>query len=112
MVTCRSTIGVRVSASVTLTGVPPGGVTVTVLASEPVADGSTWTVKLKVTVALAGRFTVVARGPLPLAGPVTLPPPVLPANSQLAAVTPAAGSGSEMAAPVTAAGPELLTTIV
>src|SRR5215813_11998434 len=98
MVTCRSTIGVRVSASVTLTGVPPGG--------------ATWAVKLRVTVALAGRFTVVARGPLPLAGPVTLPPPVLPANSQLAAVTPAAGSGSEMAAPVTAAGPELLTTIV
>jgi hypothetical protein len=66
----------------------------------PVANGLIWTVKLKVTLALAGRSTVVARAPMPLVSPETLPPPLLPANAQLAAMVPA-GSGSETLAPVT-----------
>ena len=66
---------------------------------------------MKVTVAPTGRSTVVARAPVPLAGPVTLPPPVAPANAQPAPVTPA-GRGSDTLAPVTALGPALLTTMV
>ena len=77
---------------------PAGGVTVAVLARVPVAEGSICTVKVKVTVALTGRSTVVARAPLPLLGPVTLPPPLLAVAVQLAAVTPA-GSGSGHAGP-------------
>src|SRR5262245_54290426 len=111
MVTDRSACGVSVSVSVAAIGEPPGGVAVTVLVSEPVALGLIVAVKLKVTLALTGRFTVVAKAPLPLAGPETLPPPVLPVAVQVPAVTPA-GSGSETAAPVTAFGPVLLTTIV
>ena len=82
-----------------------------VLTRVPVAAGSIWTVKVKVTVAPTGRLTVVARAPVPLLGPVTLPPPVAPANAQVAAVTPA-GRGSDSAAPVAALGPALLTVMV
>src|SRR5688572_10939688 len=99
----RSACGVRLSVSVPLTGVPPDGVAVAVLTRAPVAEGSIWTVKLKVTVAPTGRSTVVARAPVPLSGPLTLPPPVAPANAQVAAVTPA-GRGSDSAAPVTSLG--------
>ena len=53
------------SVAVLLAGVgsvtPAGGVTVAVLARVPVAAGSICTVKVKVTVALTGRSTVVAR---------------------------------------------------
>ena len=108
--TDRSACGVSVSVSVVTKGVPPGGVTVAALTSEPVALGLIAAVKLKATLALTGRFTVVARAPLPFWGPVTLPPLVLPVNVQLAAVTPA-GSGSETLAPVTGLGPVLLTTM-
>ena len=66
---------------------------------------------MKVTLALTGRSTVVARAPLPLAGPETLPPPVKPVAAQVAPMTPA-GSGWETLAPVTALGPVLLTTMV
>ena len=90
---------------------PAGGVTVAVLTSEPVAEGLTRTVKVKVTLALTGRSTVVARAPVPLVGPVTVPPPLLAVAAQVAAVTPA-GSGSDTLAPVTALGPLLLTTMV
>src|SRR4051812_4896432 len=96
----RSARGVRVSLSLALlsAGVgsvtPAGGLTVAVLARVPVAEGSTWTVKRKVTVALTGRSTVVARGPLPLLSPVTLPPPLLAVAVQVAAVAPA-GRGSD-----------------
>ena len=55
--------------SVTPVGVPPGGVTVAVLTREPVAVGSIWTVKVKVTVAPTGRLTVVARAPRAAARP-------------------------------------------
>ena len=48
---------------------------------------------------------------MPLAGPVTVPPPLLAVAAQVAAVTPA-GSGSDTLAPVTALGPALLTTMV
>ena len=113
----RSAWGVRVSVSVALllagsgSVTPAGGLTVAVLLSVPVADGLTWTVKVKVTLALTGRSTVVARAPLPLAAPVTVPPPVLAVAAQVAAVTPA-GRGSDTLAPVTALGPVLLTTMV
>src|SRR5262249_60122150 len=103
--------GVRVSVSVSPIGVPPGGVTVAVLTSVPVAAGSIWAVKRKVTVAPTGTLTVVARAPLPLKGPVTVPPPVSRTNVQVAAVTPA-GRGSDRAAPVASLGPALLTTMV
>src|SRR3989442_1892871 len=108
----RSASGVSVSVSVAelLDGlgsvVPAGGSTVAVLANEPVALGLISVVNVKVTVALTGRFTVVARAPVPLAGPETMPPPLLPLNAQVAPVTPA-GSGSETLAPVTALGPML-----
>src|SRR5262249_51171348 len=87
---------------------PAGGVTVAVLVSAPVADGLTWTVKVKVTLAPTGRSTVVFRAPTPLAVPVTLPPPVALTNVQGAEVTPA-GTGSDPLGPVTALGPLLLT---
>src|SRR5579875_3320850 len=90
----RSDSGVRVSVSVAVSLVglgsvtPGGGVTVAVLVRLPVAEGSMWTVKLKVTVALTGKSTVVARAPVPLLGPLTLPPPLLSISVQLAVVTP------------------------
>src|SRR4029450_1232133 len=113
----RSAWGVSVSVSLALLSVgsgsvvPAGGMTVAVLTRLPVAEGLTRTVKVKVTVALTGRSTVVARAPVPLLGPVTLPPPVWPAKAQVAAETPA-GRGSDTLAPVTALGPVLLTTMV
>src|SRR5262245_46742319 len=113
----RSAWGVRLSTSVAelLAGlgsvVPAGGVTVAVLARVPVANGATWTVKPKVTLALAGRSTVVARAPTPLVAPETLPPPLLPVAAQVPEVTPA-GRKSETAAPVTSSGPLLVTMIV
>ena len=106
----RSAWGVSVSVSVAvlLAGsgsvTPAGGVTVAVLLRVPVAEGLIWTVKVKVTLALTGRSTVVARVPVPLAGPVTVPPPLLAVAVQVAAVTPA-GKGSDTLAPVTALGP-------
>src|SRR5262245_987116 len=113
----RSARGVSVSVSLSLLSVglgsvvPAGGVTVAVLVRKPVAAGLAWTVKVKVTVAPAGRLTVVARAPLPLLGPLTLPPPVSPANAQVPPVAPA-GRGSDTLAPVMALGPRLLTTMV
>src|SRR5262249_2142545 len=113
----RSAWGVRLSLSLArlLAGggavAPAGAVTGGVLVRVPVAEGLIWTVKVKVTVALTGRVTVVARAPLPLAGPVTLPPPLLSVTVQVAAVTPA-GRGSDTLAPGTALGPALLTTMV
>src|SRR4029077_21184977 len=91
--------------------VPVGGLTVAVLLSEPVAEGLTRTVKVKVTLALTGRSTVVARAPVPVVGPVTVPPPLLAVAAQVAAVTPA-GRGSDTLAPLTALGPALVTTMV
>src|SRR5262249_55335181 len=111
LVTLRSAWGVKVSVSVPPVGVPPGGVMVAVLTRVPVAVGSIWTVKRKVTVAPTGRSTVVVRAPLPLLGPVTLPPPVWLTNVQLALLTPA-GSGSDSVAPVAVLGPALPTTMV
>src|SRR4051794_15498968 len=113
----RSAWGVRLSLSVALllpwvgSVTPCGGLAVVVLTRVPVAEELTWTVKVKVTVALTGRSTVVARAPLPLVGPETLPPPLLAVAVQLAVVTPP-GKGSDTLAPLTALGPALLTTIV
>src|SRR5262245_4553326 len=113
----RSAWGVSVSLSLALllpglgSVTPAGAVTVAVLARVPVAEGAIRTVKVKVTVALTGRSTVVARAPAPLAGPATLPPPLLSVAVQVAAVTPA-GRGSDTLAPVTALGPALRTTMV
>src|SRR5436305_442228 len=98
----RSAWGVRVAVSVApllarLGSVTPAGaLTVAVLAREPVAAGSIWTMKVKVTVAPTGRLTVVARPPLPPPGPLTAPPPVALANAQLPPVAPV---GSESATP-------------
>src|SRR5262245_19879211 len=117
LVIARSAWDVRVLLSVAVLFVPlgsvtpAGGATVAVLVNEPVAEGSIATVKVKVTVALTGRSTVVARAPTPLVGPVTVPPPLLALAVHVAAVTPA-GSGSDTLAPVTALGPLLLTTMV
>src|SRR5262245_6940773 len=113
----RSAWGVSVSVSVALLlpGVgsvtPAGAVIVAVLTRVPVTAGLTWTVKVKVTVALTGRLTVVARAPLPALGPATLPPPLLAVAVQVALVTPV-GTESETLAPVTALGPALRTTMV
>src|SRR5262249_60417948 len=87
----RSASGVRVSVSLVALHdalpilTPAGGLTVAVLVNVPVAAGSTWTVKLKVTVALTGRSAGGAKGPVPPLGPVTVPPPLL------AVVTPGGG---------------------
>src|SRR5262245_29534796 len=113
----RSARGVRVSVwlALSLAGMgsvtPGGGSTCAALARVPVAEGATGAVQGKVTRALTGSATVVARARLPLAGRATLPPPLLAVASQLAAVTPA-GTGSDTLAPVTALGPWLLTTMV
>jgi hypothetical protein len=113
----RSAWGVSASVSMALSlpGVgsvtPSGGATVAVLTRVPVAEGSTWTVKRKVTLALTGRLTVVARSPAPSAGPMTVPPPLLAVADQVAEVTPS-GSRSDTLAPATALGPVLLTTMV
>src|SRR5688500_8333015 len=106
----KSARGVSVSTSLALLSdgsgsvTPAGGPTVAVLLRLPVAEGLIWTVKVKVTLAPTGRLTVAARAPLPVVGPVTLPPPVSPTNVQVAPVTPA-GSGSDTLAPVTALRP-------
>src|SRR5262245_51147750 len=113
----RSARGVSVFLSVALllpgvgSVVAGGGLTVAVLVRGPVAEGLTWPVKRKVTVAPAGRSTVVARAPVPLLGLLTLtvPPPLLAVAAQVAAVTPA-GRGSDTLALVTALGPWLRTT--
>src|SRR5262245_55824129 len=103
----RSALGVRLSVSVALllpevgSVTPAGAVTLAVLSRVPVAEGSIWTVKVKVTLALTGRSTVVDRSLVPLAGPVTLPPPLLSVAIQEAEVTPT-GRGSDTLAPVTA----------
>src|SRR5438046_2276829 len=100
----RPAWGVRLSVSVALllsvsgSITPADGLTVAVLARLPVAEGSIWTVKVKVTLALAGRSTVVARASVPLSGPLSVPPPLLAVNAQVAAVTPA-GRGSDTLAP-------------
>src|SRR5262249_53891928 len=113
----RSAWGVKLSLSgaLLLAGVgsvtPAGGVMVAVLSRMPVAEGSIWTVKVKVTVALTGRSTVVARAPAPLAGPVAMAPPLLSLTVPGALLTPA-GSGSDTPAAVTALGPLLLTTMM
>src|SRR5579883_1713773 len=83
----RSAWGVNWLVSVALAGGPTGGVTVAVLTRVPVAVGSIWTVKRKVRVAPTGTLRVVFKAPVPLVGPVTLPPPVSPTNAQLAEVT-------------------------
>src|SRR5262245_12921536 len=115
----RSARGVSLSTSLGLllvgsgSVVPAGGVAVAVLVREPVAEGSIWTVKVKVTLAPTGRSTLVDRAPVPLAGllALTLPPPPLSVAVQVASVTPA-GRGSDTLASVTALGPLLLTTMV
>src|SRR6516165_259017 len=106
----RSAWGVRMSVSLALllaglgSVTPAGAVTVAVLVRKPVAEGLIWTVKVKVTLALTGRLTVVARAPVPPLGPVTIPPPLLAVAVQVAAVTPA-GRGSDTLAPLTTLGP-------
>src|SRR5215472_16934693 len=94
MMTDKSAVGVSVSVSAMAKGFPPGAVTTAVLTNEPVALGLIVVANVKVTLALTGRFTVVVRAPLPLVGPVTLPPPLLAVAAQMAAVAPA-GSASE-----------------
>src|SRR5262249_21123520 len=111
--------GVSVSVAVLLPGtvsvVPGGGVTVTLLVWLPVAGEAKGTVWVDVRLDPAGRFTVVLSPPVPLLAPATLAPPVAePAtNAQLVplAVEPG-GSVSTREAALTALGPLLLTTMV
>src|SRR5262245_46721883 len=113
----RSAWGVRVSTSVVLllpgvgSVVPVGGVTLAVLSRVPVAEGSIWTVKVKVMLSLTGRSTVVDRAPMPLVEPVTAPPPLLSVAVQVAEMMPA-GRESDTLAPVTALAPLFLATMV
>ena len=112
----RITDDTSVSVAVLLPGVgsgaPPGGlVTVAVLVSSPVKSPGTAMVRVKVTVASAGRLIgTPAIAPLPLATP-HVPPPVDPPQVQAAVVMPT-GSGSSTIAPETPNGPRLLTTMV
>src|SRR5262245_23239481 len=110
MVTDRSAFGVSVSVSLVVTDVPPGGVTVATLVNEPVTLGLIVVVNVKVTLAPAGRSTVVARAPAPLLGPVTLLPPVV-VDVQVALLAPA-GSASKTLTPLTAMRLVLLTTMM
>jgi hypothetical protein len=110
----RSPIELIVSVSVALllpgagSGTAPGGVTVAVLTSEPVAVGNTDDVTVNVAVEPGARLTVVLIPPLPL-GAAQLPP------AEAAQVHVAAPNfeerGSVTVAPLTALGPLFLTVI-
>src|SRR5262249_30461601 len=95
LMTWTSADGLIVVSSVALSSpglgsiVRGGGVTVAVLASVPVASGTTVPVAVKVADSPAGRSTVVAIGPLPL---VTAQlPPALALQVQ---VTPVSSGGN------------------
>ena len=111
----RSACGVRVSVSVAVllpgvgSVVPPGGVTVAVLASVPVADAATLAVSVNVAVPAGARLTVALMLPEPLAGQVE---PVPAATHVHVAPLNAAGNVSVTVAPVTNDGPPLVATIV
>ncbi len=115
LLTCTSAeaamavVSVAVSFPGTGSVVPAGGATVAVLARVPMASGATVPVATKVADAPAGRSTVVAMGPEPLAVPQTPPSVALHVH-----VTPVstAGNVSLTGAPVTVLGPALATVIV
>src|SRR5271157_5013742 len=111
-------VGVSVSVAELLAGllsVTPAGVvavvpTVAVLTRLPVAEGEICATSVKVTVAPGTRLTrSLTMLPVPL--DVTTLAPAVATAVQVAEVM-AAGSGSLTAAPVTADGPLLLTTMV
>jgi hypothetical protein len=108
LLTLRSATGrsAAVSAALLFPGsgssTPAGGATVAVLVSVPVALGAIVATTVKVTLAPAGRSTVVAMSPLPL-GAAQAPPPVAPPQVQRAPLS-AGGSASTTAAPGAACG--------
>ena len=114
LVTARSARGVNVSVSVAEllarfgSVVPPGAVTVAVLASVPVADAEMLAVSTNVAVPDGSRSTVVLMLPAPDAGQTE---PADAVHVQLADDS-AAGSVSATAAPTATDGPALETTIV
>src|SRR5262245_12971548 len=90
-------------------GVSAGGATLALLTKVPVAVGSTVPVATKVTKPPAGRSTVVAMSPLPVAVPQLDPGAGLHVHvTSLSTV----GNVSVTAAPLTAEGPALATVIV
>jgi hypothetical protein len=118
-VTDRSAVASGVSVSVSVATLLPrmgsdiaaGANTVTMLLIVPVAFGSITPIKLKVTLALAGRFTKAFRVAKPLVGPETLPPLLKPVTPQVTLVRPANGWPKTLA-PVRSSGPLLVTVIV
>src|SRR5262245_47453861 len=102
---------VVVSEPVSLPGtaslVPAGGATVAVFVSVPVASGDTVPVAVKVTEPPAGRSTVVAMLPDPLAAQLDRG-----AGLQVQVTLPGTrGKASVTAAPVTSLGPALVTVM-
>src|SRR5262249_12166633 len=111
----RSACGVRLSLSVAelLPGVgsvtPPGAATLATLTSEPVAGSEACGAAEKGIVPPTARLAVVLMLPVPLVA-ATLEPAA--ATAGRVSVVSAAGSASEIVAPVTLDGPLLVTTIV
>src|SRR5436305_1106018 len=111
------TVSESISVAVLLLGLlsvsPLGGVMVAELTKFPVALGLILAETLKVTLAPAGRSTLVLKAPVPLLALPALmaPPPVAPTKVQLSLVTPA-GTASLMLAPLATLAPLLLTTMV
>src|SRR5262245_762665 len=112
---CTSAEGVMAVVSVAVSSpgvgsvVPAGGVTLALLATVPMASGATVPVAMKVADAPAGRSTVVAMGPEPLAAPQAPPSEALHVHVRPVST---AGNVSLTEAPVTALGPALTTVIV
>src|SRR5262249_22132894 len=102
-------VSVAVLLSGAGSGVSPGGVTVAVFVSVPVAAGSTVPVAVNVTVPCAGRLAGVAMLPPPDAAPQVAPP--LGADVPGSAVR-SLGKTSAICAAVTAVGPLFVTVIV
>src|SRR5258707_302778 len=113
-VTDRSAVGV-VSVSVALllvrsvSVVPAGGATETVLVSEPLADGLIWPVAVKVALPPGSKVTVAAMLPVPLDAAPLAPPE---AGAVQLPLVMSAGNTSVPAAPAAVLGPLLVTVIV
>src|SRR5262249_45356644 len=90
-------------------GVSAGGATLALLTRVPVAVGSTVPVATKVTAPPAGRSTVVAMLPLPVAAPQRDPGAGLHAHARALST---GGNVPAPGAPPPAVGPALATVIV
>src|SRR5437660_297854 len=116
MVTARSVGAVSVSASVAalLAGLgsndPAVEDTVTVLVSEPMADGLIWPTAVKVTVPPDSKVTVVTMSPVPLGADALDPGEAVVV--QLTLVKSSTGNRSVTAAPTAVLGPLLVTVMM